>query len=198
MSSLKPHQSDLLREICRAGAVPCTQIDGRAVRPLVGRGLVTEFAGVVRPTAAGHAHQRDSASPALPGAARTPGALSEKQEEVLRYLLRQTGPVPADHLDGRALRALASRGLIEEASGWVRASGAAEAHLRRQAEKARQLGQRRAAASPRSARGEAILRAAEQLEQAIPLNSELMIRDHPAYADDVIAGLRKLVREMTD
>lgn len=28
-----------------------------------------------------------------------PGGLSDKQEEILRYLLRQTGPVPLDHVD---------------------------------------------------------------------------------------------------
>lgn len=48
----------------------------------------------------------------------------------------------------------------------------------------------------RSAGGESILRAVEQLEQALPRDAELMIQGHPAYADDLLAGLRWLVREM--
>jgi hypothetical protein len=196
---LKPHQAELLREICRVGAVPSEQIDGRALRPLVGHGFVTVFGGAVRPTPSGRsrAAQGDSPSRTRPdGSSLASTVLSEKQEDVLRYLLRQTGPVPADHLDGRALRALSSRGLIEETNGWVRPSSAAESYLRLHSQKTRQLGRRRAASSARSARGDAILRAVEQLEQAVPLNSELTVGGHPAYADDVIAGLRKLAREM--
>jgi hypothetical protein len=110
-------------------------------------------------------------------------------------MLRQTGKVPADHLDGRVLRALSNRGLLETVGGWVSPTPATEPHVRRHVHNDRQLGRRRAASSARSARAEAILRVVEQLESAIPLNTKLMIGSLPAYADDVIAGLRKLVRD---
>ncbi|HEX8245586.1 MAG TPA: hypothetical protein VF541_18890 [Longimicrobium sp.] len=198
MPALKSHQIELLRAICTAGAMPAAQTDGRVRRPLEGHGLVTENGGMLRPTPAGRAlaARPEPASAAAGGPPPLPGRLSEKQEEVLRYMLRQTGPVPTDHLDGRVLRALSSRGLLEVSGGWARPTAASESHLQRHAHRDRQLGRRRAASSARAARAEAILRVTEQLEHAIPLNTELMIGGHPAYADDVIAGLRKLVREM--
>ena len=197
-SPITSHQIEMLRSICRVGAVPATQLDRRVLRPLVGHALVVEANGIVRATRAGHAlADRPEPTPAAgAGPARIPDRLSEKQEEVLRYMLRQTGPVPADHLDGRVLRALSSRGLLRAVGGWVSPTAAAAAHLRQHVHKDRQLGRRRAASSPRSARAEAILKVVEQLEGAIPLNTELLIGGHPAYADDVIAGLRKLAREM--
>ena len=43
---------------------------------------------------------------------------------------------------------------------------------------------------------EAILGATDMLEQALPRGAELMNADIPAYRDDVVAGLRRLAREM--
>lgn len=54
----------------------------------------------------------------------------------------------------------------------------------------------RAGNSARGARSEAILRAVEVLEDALPRGAELMIAELPAYGDDVVAGLRRLAREM--
>lgn len=82
-------------------------------------------------------------------------------------------------------------------TGWVTFTGAAEPYLRKHAHKERRRGLRRAAGSPRSARGEAILRIVELLEHAIPRDAELMVGEHPAYADNIFAGLRKLGREMS-
>ena len=196
MSILKSHQADLLRTICGAGAMPAAQLDGRVLRPLLAHGLIVEAHGIVRPTPAGRAlaERSDDEITAVP--APLPSRLSESQEEVLRYLLRQTGPVPEDHVDGRVMRALETRGLVESARGWVRPTDAAEPYLRQHTHKDRQRGHRRAASSPRSARGETILRIVEELERAIPLNAELKIGGHPAYADDLLAALRKLGREM--
>jgi len=127
---------------------------------------------------------------------RRPVFLSESQEEVLRYLLQQTGPVPVDHLDGRVLRALASRGLVEESRGWVSPTRTAAPHLLNHTRAGRERSVRRAGRTPRGARSEAILRAVEALELALPRGAELMIGTLPAYADDVVAGLRRLAREM--
>jgi hypothetical protein len=95
------------------------------------------------------------------------------------------------------VRALSSRGLVDSAHGWVTFTSTAEPYLRKHAHKERKRGLRRAAGSPRSARGEAILRIVEQLEHAIPRDAELMLGSHPAYADDLLAALRKLGREMS-
>src|ERR1044072_7258181 len=129
MSTLKPHQADLLRMICNAGAMPTAQLDRRVLRPLLGHGLVVEAHGTVRATQAGRAlADRPDESAAAP--APILSRLSESQEEVLRYLLRQTGPIPEDHVDGREMRALESRGLVESTRGWVSPTEAAQPYLR--------------------------------------------------------------------
>jgi hypothetical protein len=85
MATLKPHQVELLRTLCRAGALSANDLDGRVLRPLFGHGLAVETHGMVRPTTEGQA----LASNENPGSdeedfSLTPERLSEKQEEVLR------------------------------------------------------------------------------------------------------------------
>jgi hypothetical protein len=128
--------------------------------------------------------------------AGAPVGLSKSQEAALRYLLQQTGPVPVDHLDGRVPRALVARGLVEESRGWVSPSPTAAPQLLSHTRTGRERSARRAARTPRGARSDAILRAVEALELALPRGAELMIGTLPAYADDVLAGLRRLAREM--
>jgi DNA-binding MarR family transcriptional regulator len=122
--------------------------------------------------------------------------LNEKQVDLLRYLYRQTGPVLGDHLDGRVVRALRSRDLVEERNGWVSLTGAGREQFER-------LRRRRISSphvvesgSPRHARAEAIIRAVEALELALPRDAEVMVGDMPAYADDVVAGLRGFARQL--
>ena len=122
--------------------------------------------------------------------------LNDKQLDLLRHLYRQTGPVPEDHLDGRVVRALRSRDLVAEKSGWVSLTDAGRAEF----EKVRR---RRVASphvaesgSPRHARAEAIIRAVEALELALPRDAEVMVGDMPAYADDVVQGLRGYARRL--
>lgn len=197
---LKSHQFETLRRICNQGSVPVSDIDGRVLRPLLRLNLVVDTGTSVRATPAGQGIARQEASQPI---ARGPvqglysvGSLSASQEEVLRYLVRQTGPVPVDHLDGRVLRALLSRGLVEVTRGWVCPTEAAEPHLRGHVRKVRERSVRRAVSSARGARSEAILRATEELEKALPRGAELMIASIPAYGDDVVAGLRRFAREM--
>jgi hypothetical protein len=196
---MKPHQLHLLRSISRLGSVPVSEIDGRGLRPLIRLGLVVEVHGTVQPTPAGRAIAEGEPSPPSERRSQQPptiGRLSESQEKVLRYVLRQTGPVPADHVDGRVFRALLNRGLVEESKGWLSATDAAAPYLQDHTRRDRRRSLRRAAGSPRSARSEAILRATDMLELALPKGAELTIGVLPAYGDDVVAGLRKLAREM--
>jgi hypothetical protein len=196
---IKEHQLSVLRLICAQAPLPVSQCDGRVLRPLLRLNLVAEAGDRIYPTAKGHlVAAQDRSQP--PARNRTPVApptgLSESQEEILRYLVRQPGPVPTDHVDGRVLRALLSRALVEERDGWVSPTDNAAPSLRSHIQKHRQRSARRAADSPRGARGEAIMRVVEELEKALPRGAELMIADIPAYGDDVVAGLRRFVREM--
>lgn len=122
--------------------------------------------------------------------------LNDKQIDLLRHLYRQTGPALGDHLDGRVVRALRSRGLVAETrDGWVSLTDAGR-------EAFEKLRRRRVASpmvesgTPRQARAEAIIRAVEALELALPRNAEVMVGDMPAYADDVVAGLRGYARQL--
>jgi hypothetical protein len=123
-----------------------------------------------------------------PGGAALAEALA--QEALVR--IARTCDLAAECPTRGALQPRAGRGF----TGWVKATNRAEPYLREHVRKDRELSLRRSAGSSRSARGESILRAVEQLEQALPRDAELMIRGHPAYADDLLAGLRRLVREM--
>jgi DNA-binding MarR family transcriptional regulator len=121
--------------------------------------------------------------------------LNEKQVDLLRHLYRQTGPVLCDNLDGRVVRALRSRGLVQEKGDWLSLTDAGKAEFeklrrRRVTSPHAELG------NPRQARAEAIIRAVEALELALPRDAELMVGDMPAYADDVVQGLRGFARQL--
>ncbi|HEU4457037.1 MAG TPA: hypothetical protein VFR81_28470, partial [Longimicrobium sp.] len=191
-------QTDLLRFICDRGAVPRDQLDGRVLRPLLSQGWVTEHAGLVRATGTGQALAARPADnqPRPAGGTSTPGKLSRAQEEFLRYLLRQTSPVPEDHVDGRILRALLARRLVLSSGGWVSPTDEAAVQLSSHARRDQRMRTRRAERSPQSARAEAVFRAVDQLEAALPLDAELLVGKQPAYADDVLAGLRRFAREL--
>ena len=123
--------------------------------------------------------------------------LNDKQTDLLRYLYRQTGPVPVDHLDGRIVRALKSRSLVEERNGWVSVSDVGKAEFEQKIRRRRVANPHMSEpGAPRQARAESILRAVEALELALPRNAELKVGDMLAYADDVVEGLRKFARRL--
>ena len=123
-------------------------------------------------------------------------ALSPKQADLLRDLSRRTSPVPVDHLDGRVLRALESRNFIQRRDGWVVVTDEGRSHFQTHVRRRRKVGSHAAEQTPRSARAEAILRAVEILELALPLEAEMQVGDVHAYADDVVRGLRVLARQL--
>jgi hypothetical protein len=193
-------QLDLLRFIIGRGHVPREELDGRVLRPLLRVGWVTELAGAVRATSAGEVVAAQDLEQTPAGARGTApagvGRLSRAQEDFLRYLLRQTGPMLEDHVDRRVLRGLLARGLVRSSGGWVTPTDAAGAELTSHTRRERSSRKRRAVGSAPAARAEALLRAVEQLEAALPRDAEMRVGGHPAYADDVLAGLRRLAREM--
>lgn len=157
MAVLKPYHLELLRFIIsRLGPVPLSEFDGRQLRPLKANGLVVEHGDSVVPTSAGRrllaAEQSDTNGPA----SAAPGPLlSDSQEKLLRQLIRSPEPMLADHLDGRVLRALDSRGLVRIDCGWVYASPSGAAHFGQHIQKERILRNRRASATRGGARAEA-------------------------------------------
>lgn len=125
-----------------------------------------------------------------------PRPLNDAQTDLLRYLCRQSGPVPADHVDGRVARALIARGFVGEHEGWVSPTPEGAAHFSSQIRRRRRAGAG-AEAGSRAARGETILRALESIELAIPRDAEVHVGgDTFAYADDVISGLRAFARQL--
>lgn len=200
MAVLKPHHLELLRNlVARLGPVPLSEFDGRQLRPLKTNGLVAEYGQSVVPTSEGRrlAGEHDTSSEAVPPATAVAGRLlSRSQEELLRLIIRATEPMLADHLDGRVLRALETRGLVRVDCGWVSATDNGRDHFERHVQKERGLRRRRATAEGGHARAEALLRAVEQLEAAVPRAAEIMIGQMPSHVDDVFAGLRKLARQM--
>jgi len=201
MAVLKPHHLDLLRYIVsRLGPVPLSELDRRQLRPLKANGLLAEYGQSVLPTSEGRrlAADEEAVREAVPPSTAAAGPmLSEAQESMLRLLLRSPEPMLADHLDGRVLRALDSRGLIRIERGWVTPSPAGAGYFDQHVRKTRALRTRRASsATGGGARAQALLRAVEQLESALPRGAEVTVAGMPAYADDVFAGLRRLAAQM--
>ncbi|HLL81947.1 MAG TPA: hypothetical protein VK420_04825 [Longimicrobium sp.] len=125
-----------------------------------------------------------------------PSPLNEKQTDLLRYLSRQTGPVPVDHLDGRVVRALKSRALIDERNGWVSVSNQGRDEFETKVRRRRAFSPHSGDSGARNARAESIKRAIDALELALPKDAEVMIGEMPAYADDVMEGLRLFARRL--
>jgi hypothetical protein len=122
-----------------------------------------------------------------------PLALNTKQSDLLRYLCRQSGPVPVDHLDGRVVRALESREFITIKGGWITPTEAGRTYT--PPSKTRKRRDRTETA--RGARAQMILKAVVELERVMPIDAELSIGGVPAYADDVLDGLRQYARGMS-
>lgn len=123
--------------------------------------------------------------------------LSVSQSDLLRHLTRQSGPVPLDHVDGRVVRALKRRGLVEVRGDWVTATHAGRA-VRDQALSplSGRPRRRRHVVSAVGARAQSILKAADELERALPINAEVDLSGFRAYGDDIVTGLRQFARQM--
>lgn len=120
--------------------------------------------------------------------------LNEKQVDLLRALHREGRPVHSEGFDGRVVRALCLRGLVAENAEMLRLteSGAAEfERLRR-----RRIAPGGAQTATREARAEAIVRAAQALQLALPSAAEVMVGDMTANGVDILEALRRYAREL--
>lgn len=123
-------------------------------------------------------------------------ALNDKQVHQLRSLYRQDSPILAESLDGRVMRACApAAALLKNVSGCGSTdAGRAEfERLRR-----RRIAAGASHAGTRKARADAILRAAQALELALPRDAEVMVGDMAANGATILEALfsygRRLAR----
>ncbi len=122
---------------------------------------------------------------------------NEKQADLLRFLDRQNGPVPVSDLDGRIVRALRSRALVAEDGGMVTVTEQGRAALSTTTAPERKRGRRPAVEkSPGHARAQAIRRALDSLQAALPTDAEVAVGPIFAYADDVVQGFRRYARSL--
>ena len=124
--------------------------------------------------------------------------LNEKQVDLLRFLDRQSAPVPAAELDGRIIRALRSRDCITEDDGFVKVTEQGRAVLQGGAAPARRRRGRRPAVEKHAGHGraQAVRRALEKLELALPRDAELAVGNIFAAADDVVDAFRRYARRI--
>ncbi|HEY0015502.1 MAG TPA: hypothetical protein VGC13_04260 [Longimicrobium sp.] len=191
MPLLKPHHYELLQRIIAAGELPPGEVDGRLLRPLRTSGLVRVDEDRIRVTVAG----RDAVS--MPGAdtaaPRETGKLSSAQEDLLRLIVR-AGGLNREDVDLRTARALRSRGLVGEDGGMLTGTPAGVAHL--EALDWRETPRRRGRRPHRHPRAEAILKATQQLEHALPPEAEVLVGPIMCAAEDVSAGFRTFARQL--
>jgi hypothetical protein len=125
-----------------------------------------------------------------------PNMLNDKQVDLLRYLERQSGPVATAELDGRIVRALVSRACIEERAGMVTMTEQGREALTRKPVPRRRGRRPSVERSPAHGRAQAIRRALDALEAALPTDAEVAVGPIFAYADDVVQGFRRYARSL--
>jgi hypothetical protein len=186
MRRLKPHQQDLLARIVRHGGLRAHDVDGRILRALVASGFAEVVGTRVAATAAGRGHADTE-----PGPAPVQGRLNERQEGLLRALLR-AGEVARDGVDGRVARSLVSRGLAVLQGDVMTPTSAGRAYFEQEAPPVSRRGRKR----KENARSAVIRRAVRQLESALPAGAEVLVGNIMAAADDVVDGFRKHARKL--
>ncbi|HEV2149108.1 MAG TPA: hypothetical protein VGR37_17000 [Longimicrobiaceae bacterium] len=122
--------------------------------------------------------------------------MSDKQSDLLRDLSRRTEPVPEDHLDGRVVRALESRRFVERQDGRVVLTDAGRDHFQSHVRRRRRGRTLAAEQDPRTARADAVRRAIEILELAIPGEYAMRVGDLDATGEELLEGLRRFAGQM--
>jgi hypothetical protein len=123
--------------------------------------------------------------------------LNEKQADLLRFLNRQSEPIPSAELDGRVIRALMSRACIQEVrNGFIVVTEEGRAALEGGPQRRRRGRRPNVEKTAGHARAQAIRRAIQALELALPKDAEVAVGNIFAYADDVVDGFRKYARKL--
>lgn len=191
MPNFKSQHYDLLRKILTASELHLEEIDGRVLRTLRSSGLVRVKGQLVKVTAAG----KDALAAAAQdsGVHKKVGKLTAPQEDLLRLIARE-GSVAAEEVDLRTVRALRARGLIQESKGALSSTPAGAAYL--EAPTGADARRRRGRPPQRHPRAEMILKAVEELENALPRDAEVLVGTIMCAADDVTTAFRSLARKI--
>lgn len=188
----------LRRYIKRMAGFSVITPDGRRALDAIQRGQVPAAAPPVRP------HDRFPAAPApqaADGEEEAPDTrVNTTQEDMLRQLALSEQPVPFDDLDGRVVRALEGRGLVQKAGGLVSLTDAGRVFYESKVRRRRRARSGWVRAQPvpaegtedRRVRAQSIRDAVDALQRAIGGADELEIGDLPAMAEDAFAGLMDL------
>jgi hypothetical protein len=92
------------------------------------------------------------------------------------------------------VRALESRNFVERRDGVVLVTDEGRDHFQSHVRRRRRARPHGAESDPRSARAEALNRAAEILELAVPRDTTLYVGDIATSAEELIDGLRRFAR----
>lgn len=190
MFNLKDLHLSLLRRIVAERGISIHELDRRNLRPLARLDLVEIRDGIITATPQGR--HRAAEQPSLTTPMRDL-RLSASQEDLLRAVVRQKG-VSAAEADRRTVRALKTRGLVEEVGGELVATPSGRKRI--EAPTRDEPPRRRGKPRRRSPRAEAVERAVDQLERVIPPDSEVLIGSIMAAALDVTAGFRVYARRL--
>ncbi|MBB4638380.1 hypothetical protein [Longimicrobium terrae] len=219
---LSPAEMTVLRDLARRGnPMSEVRLDTEALVALAARRFVRRISGFAVITPEGQRAFAELSRPAAPapiaGEAPAPapeaaadgdaadGAdvqLNETQEDMVRQLALANADMPFDDLDGRVVRALEGRGLVQRMDGLVSLTDAGrrmyeERIRRRRRARTGWVGAPapRADVSPeeeRSAPEKAIREAVDVLRGTVPGEDNIMLGDLEAPAEDAFKALLEL------
>jgi hypothetical protein len=182
---LSTKQRELLHQLLLAAqGLPAHTLDGRTVKALQARNLVTRENGLVKAT-------ERARNEILQAPERDPDGsqkLRQAQYELLRQVIQSRVPVSHDAVDRRTAKSLISRGLISVVSGTLAATARGR-EMRSQHEALASAGRQKKGADPRA---QVILRAVDILRLSIPSDSELAVGRIFCHVDDLLAGFERL------
>ncbi|HEX8395248.1 MAG TPA: hypothetical protein VF665_23065 [Longimicrobium sp.] len=220
-NELSPAEMTVLRELARRG-MPMSEVrldtealkllaERRWVKRMSGFSVITPdgqraFAELTRPADTAQASAGDAPEAAGEGEAsgNDPNAvqLNETQEDMVRQLALANAPVPFDDLDGRVVRALEGRGLVQRTEGMVSLTEAGQTVYKERVRRRRRARSGwvgapppRADVSPvedRSAPEKAIREAVDVLRGAVPGEDRILLDDLEAPAEDAFQSLLEL------
>lgn len=140
-------------------------------------------------------HSSPSEPPVPHPAQHSRAPLNPRQADLLRTLVLADAPVPADTLDGRVLRALQGRGLVEVVDRGAIVTEPGKSYFDARVRRRRRVGARpdeSTEGTAREQRAEAIRRAARILEQVLPVDVRVEVGCYSGTAAQVVEGFRAL------
>jgi hypothetical protein len=117
--------------------------------------------------------------------------LSDLQQDLLRTLVVQGGPIPVDQLDRRVVNALERWGFVERRENAVSVSESGAEYFNTHIRRRRKVRTRAQVDGTRSARVEAILDAVSKLELVLAPDTIVTVGSEKATGAEVLEGFRQ-------